>query len=192
MKNEKITIKEMKEKANIKNLSNGAIKFYIKDLQDEGKGKRAIINKLIKEDEKITEYKNAKHIKDMTITIEWKKSRTWGANPHAQIKGHYIDNSYFYDNNDFTCSGCGYDKESTVLSQIFNKYFRYQLYKIKKNNKKAKGLPYGANIDTKFNPYFEYGVGTNCYFKLVQFFGGKMQHVASGKMFDTYYVEFKK
>ena len=121
MKNEKITIKEMKEKANIQHLSNEAIKFYIKDLQDEGKGKRAIINKLIKEDEKITEYKNAKHIKDMTITIEWKKSRTWGANPHAQIKGHYIDNSYFYDNNDFTCSGCGYDKESTVLSQIFNK-----------------------------------------------------------------------
>ena len=38
-----------------------AIKFYIKDLQDEGKGKRAIINKLIKEDEKISEYKNAKH-----------------------------------------------------------------------------------------------------------------------------------
>lgn len=190
MKKEKITVKEMKETANITELSRHAIAFYIKDAQEEGKGKRAIINKLIKKDQEIKDYKNAKHIKNMTITIEWKRSNTWGANPHGEIKGQYIDGDYFYDDG-FTCSGCGYDKESTVFSQIFNKYLRYKLFEIK-GKKKAQKLPYGATTKTDFLPYFDYGVGVNCYCNLVRFFNGQFQTMATGKTFDVYYIEFKK
>lgn len=190
MKKEKITIKEMKEKTGVQNLTNDAIKFYIKDLQEEGKGKKAIANKLIKEEIKILNYKLAKHIKNMYITIEWKKSSCWGFNPYAEVKGEYIDGTHFYDDEIFKCSGCGYDKESTVISQIFNKYLRYKLYELK--GKRKKSLPYGATINTKFIPYFDYGVGVNCYFNLVEFFKGKMTKTGSGKNFDCYYIEFKK
>ena len=119
MENKKINIRELKKE--YKELTKGVIEFYVKDCQREGKGIRAIKNKLQKENQRIFKNKNAKHVQEMTITIEWKKSSMWGFNPKARVCGQYFDGTTFFDEG-FSCSGCGYDKESTTLSKIFNKY----------------------------------------------------------------------
>lgn len=188
---EKINIKELKEKNNLTELNNAYIKSIIEWKQREGSGKRAIKNYLIKENARRLEFKNQKHIKNMTITIEWKKSRTWGANPHAEIKGQYIDGTFFRDDG-FSCSGCGYDKASTVLSQIFNKYLRYKLIATAKSKKKKEAFPYGAYFRKDSLPSFEYGVGVSCYQNMTKALGGKFQYITSTNTLDVYYIEFKK
>lgn len=40
------------------------------------------------------------------VTIEWRKSRTWGSNPHIDFGGDCV-----------SVSGCGYCKESTALAE---------------------------------------------------------------------------
>jgi len=132
--------------------------------------------------------KNQKPVKFMTISIEWKNSRTWGANPYTS--GHVR----FQDGTgeaipDFTCSGCGYDKESTVLADVFNMYLKYMLWNLPEE--KRKDFPYGAYVDVKDSRIcFNGGVGAECYPRMVKALGGEMYKVASGKMFDAYTVEF--
>ena len=43
----------LKEKAGVKHITNKALKFYIKDVENNGGKERAIINRLKKEDKKI-------------------------------------------------------------------------------------------------------------------------------------------
>lgn len=144
--------------------------------------------------------KNQKPIKSVTITIEWKRSRTWGANPHAAAKVQYQDGIYGHFDG-FKCSGCGYDKESTVIAQIFNKVLIYKLYQKHKwtdsINQKETNHPYGVYYydgdvgqpyDSGYIPLPRYngGVGTSCYYRIAEFIGGKFEHIASGKTFDVF------
>ena len=180
--------RELKEKAGVKHITNKALKFYIKDVEDNGGKEKATINRLKKEDKKIDEYINQKEVDHVRIEIEWKKSSVWGANPHAVA---YIK----YKNGDFetltaTCSGCGYDKESTVIAQIFNKIFKYRLYKIQKNATKKKKAPYGIYW-SEFIPFFDGGIGTNCYYSITKYIGGKFEDIAHTKHDDIYYIKMK-
>ena len=180
--------KELKEKAGVKHLKNKALKYYIKDVEDNGGKERAIINRLKKEDKKIDEYINQKEVKHLTINIEWKRSSIWGMNPHATA---FI----YYKNGDFeiltaTCSGCGYDKESTVIAEIYNKIFKYKLYKIQKNATKKKKAPYGIYWND-FVPYFDGGIGTSCYYSITKYIGGKFKDVAHTKHDDIYSITMK-
>ena len=59
--------------------------------------------------------RSQKPVKSITITIEWKKSRTWGMNPNANAQVEYKDGTY--DTGSASASGCGYDKESTVIRE---------------------------------------------------------------------------
>lgn len=144
---------------------------------------------------RIESEKNQPEVKSITITIEWKKSRTWGANPHAKAEVHFKDGNSgpwktgFLRADGFTCSGCGYDKESTVIAEIFNRFLKYKLYRelipvdTWLNGEKGK-LPYG--IYTGNWRSFAGGIGTDCYYSIAQAIGGKFDHVASGKTFDVY------
>ena len=135
--------------------------------------------KAAKETARIEAEKNQKPVKSITIKIEWIKSRTWGMNPRAEAVVTFQDGTG-ERRGGYTCSGCGYDKESTVISQIFNDFLKYKLYQ---------GLtgepPYGMYNRNDWKGY-DGGVGTSCYYNISEYIGGRFENVASGKTFDVY------
>lgn len=124
--------------------------------------------------------KNQKEVDSITINIEWKKSRMWGHNPKCEASVRFKDGS-FEHSPVYTCSGCGYDKESTVIADVFNEYLKYKLHKIGE----VKEHPYGMYLRPDWKT-FNGGVGTSCYYRIAEFIGGKFENVGSGKTFDVY------
>lgn len=143
--------------------------------------------KQAKEAARIEAEKNQNPVKQIKITIEWKKSRTWGSNPHLEAWVQYWDGTSDYLT--AKCSGCGYDKESTVIADIFNAVLKYKLYQPLipvpgyLNGEKV-NLPYGIYISQW--RHYSGGIGTDCYYKIAEAIGGKFERVASGKTFDVY------
>ena len=152
-----------------------------------------------------------KPVKSIKITIDWKKSYMWGNNPHLSATIEHHDGGYSYAN--ATCSGCGYDKESTVIADIFNQFLKYKLWmkpyselrngdtsdKYSSNggnisNIGKNPIPYGitsGRYETRLNNTVEHrgfsgGIGTSCYYAISQFIGGTFKNIASGKKFDVY------
>ena len=130
---------------------------------------------------------------EITITIEWTKSRMWGSKPHAV--GRVWDKDGNYKCYEATCSGCGYDKESTVIAEILNHCMRGVLLKAVN---KGKEIPYGASVDQNgvWVPSFSGGVGTSCFEDgysrpgVIQAIGGSMTKVASGNTFDAWEIKY--
>jgi hypothetical protein len=153
---------------------------------------RRKLNEEKKELARIASEKNQKPVKCITLNIEWKHSRTWGNNPSLSafvvFKDGHSEQSPVY-----RCSGCGYDKESTVIADVFNQYLKYKLWnmpieKIKGGNGSGdKGTaPYGIHLYRDNAPHFGGGIGTNCYYDIAKYIGGTFEHIASGKTFDAY------
>lgn len=130
-----------------------------------------------KEIKRIENEKNQKEVSKISISIEWKKSRMWGYNPTAEAVIFHKDNTRSYIT--AKCSGCGYDKESTVIADIFNASLKYKLHQPLKTEK-----PYGIYLDN--HVHYSGGIGTDCYYKISEAIGGKFKKVASGKTFDVY------
>jgi len=150
--------------------------------KEEDKLAREKAKQLKKEAAQIESEKNQKPVKSITITIEWRKSRTWGANPHCEAAVSFQDGT-FEHSPAYTCSGCGYDKESTVIADVFNNYLKYKLYDPKLVKKSDP--PYGFRIKENWKCY-NGGVSTSCYYDISRFIGGKFESVASGKTFDVF------
>lgn len=138
--------------------------------------------------------KNQKPVKSIKINIEWKKSFTWGSNPHAECWVSYKDGTCDYFSG-YTASGCGYDKESTVIAEIFNQFIKYKLWAL--DDEAIKGghgsgdtgkAPYGINVYSSGRG-FAGGIGTSCYYKIAEYIGGKFENIASGKSFDAFRYE---
>ena len=121
----------------------------------------------------------------MEINVEWKRSSTWGQNPHAYWHAELANGRRLSGHE--TCGGCGYDKESTVVAEIFEQACIGMLWRMRKTKKKE---PYGCTVKDTWFPHFSGGVGMSCYFSIVEFLGGKMERVASGKTYDNYVVKF--
>ena len=103
-------------------------------------------------------------INKILIAIEWKKSRTWGNNPYAEVKVVYNNNQI----ETFTgsASGCGYDKRSGATAQALNKCELLKALLYKAENKRLKNhsevtrrdfIGYGSGYGAI--PRFEGGVG---------------------------------
>ncbi len=145
---------------------------------------------------------NQPEVKSLLITIEWRKSRIWGSNPHATAEITYKEpnagpwGTGFYKETGFTCSGCGYDKESTVIAEIYNKFMKHRLWKLSAEAMKGgrgsgdKGsAPYGITAyEYKGVEHRNYGggIGTSCYPRISEYIGGQFDCIASGKTFDVY------
>jgi hypothetical protein len=129
---------------------------------------------------KIEAEMNQKPINEIRFSIEWKKSRMWGHNPHLNATAYHKDGS----STDlfFTCSGCGYDKESEVIALAFNELLKYKLYQF--NEADQEKMPYGIRIGEYKS--FSGGIGANCYYKIAEAINGKFEKVASGKTYDAY------
>jgi hypothetical protein len=151
---------------------------------------------------KIKEEREQRPVKQLTIALEWKKSRMWGMNPHGSVKVEYMDGD-FERSEGFTCSGCGYDKASTVVAQVFNRYLKYKLWSktieaCKRSDydwRTKGGAPYGVEArkyttrDTEVeveHRYYGGGIGVNCYRDISEFIGGNWEVVASGDSFNVY------
>ncbi len=157
---------------------------------------RKTINALKREEKKISVEKMNGNIKSITINIEWKKSRTWGWCPTASSIIEYEDGSHSYTE-EFKASGWGYDKESTVVASLLNDRLKYKLWKYQDShtqeeldNEYRKSIPYGLRFNKAFSPRFEGGVGMSCYYSIIEFLGGKLNHTSSGKTFDVYTITF--
>jgi hypothetical protein len=125
-------------------------------------------------------------VKRLRIHVQWKKSATWGRNPHVHFSCHFQDGTY--TSGDDTCGGCGYDKESTVIARIFNQCCSGMLWR-KRNSKK--NTPYGIHRGKGwYFPNFAGGVGVSCYPSITEFLGGKWECVDSGKDYDSYEITF--
>ena len=143
--------------------------------------------------------KNQPEVESMTISIEWKKSRTWGSNPHAEVQINFKDKTAgewktgYFRKDGYTCSGCGYDKESTVIAEIFNEFMKGEVWKLTPEQRKGGNgsgdngnAPYGIHVYNDLRPHFGGGIGTSCYYRIAEYLGGKFEHIASGKTFDVY------
>ncbi len=127
-------------------------------------------------------------VKRLVIHIEWKSSRTWGHNPHAHFSAYFADGTY--SSGDYTCSGCGYDKESTVIADVFNQVCSGMLWR-KRNTRKT--VPYGIYMGPDYYfPRFARGVGVSSYRCITEFLGGKWENTLCTKTSDTYEITFKK
>ena len=122
----------------------------------------------------------------LRIHVQWKKSATWGRNPHAHYSCHFQDGTYL--SGDETCGGCGYDKESTVIASIFNSCVSGMLWRKTRKKSSLKNKPYGIYMG--YFPYFDGGIGTNCYITITDWLGGKWERVDYGKDYDSYEITF--
>lgn len=161
--------------------------FYIK--QAEGKhGKRWVNNRVNKIKEEMETIKNAPRIISVQIRVDWKKSSTWGMNPHTQIRV-YTDN-YEMEIYNGSASGCGYDKESASVAQAFNESpaLKKALYEAMEADEDGK--PYGVN-DYESGLSFASGVGMSCYRNIADWLGFEIEEM-HGDAFDGYNWELKK
>jgi len=69
---------------------------------------------------RVEEAEKAKDIKQIKINIDWVRSRTWGANPHAEVT--FIYNDGYCDRLTGSASGCGYDKKSAAITYAIQKH----------------------------------------------------------------------
>lgn len=133
------------------------------------------------------------------ISVEWTRSRTWGANPHVDL---WVDDLQGFTHG--TASGCGYDKESTAIAEAA--YNRASVIKIL-CELKEKALRKDASIDKSKSactgidnrnavgygagygviPRLDGGVGTGCFLSIFERAGYKTsQH--HGRMSDYYII----
>lgn len=174
----------------IKALNMNGINTILNSCFEQGltleKNYRKISNMIIKEDNELYEEINPNmRIKEMIITIEWKKNSTWGKCPYASISNIITEEGeYKFIDYSTKALGYGYDKESTVLSHIFNKFLKYKIHELKN----SKNLPYGINKG-EYN-YFNGGIGTNCYFKITEFLKGEMKTIVNTDKVSVYKIKF--
>lgn len=131
-------------------------------------------------------------IESIDITVNWNKSRTWGHNAQAEVSINYSN----FTREIFTgsrTSGCGYDKESTAISDALNQSNALlKLMYAEKNRpsrmkqKNAEIFGYGSGYGLM--PYFEGGTGVSCYNRIFEKLGFKFESVTHGKSYGVYRV----
>lgn len=161
--------------------STGELKEYLVKRLDINQAKK--LDNFIK---KVTFSENMQPIENLTIGVNWAKSKMWGMNPTAEA---YING--FGSVSSGSISGCGYDKQSTAVANVLNQVpqFLQLLYteknkKVKLSNRELFG--YGAGYGIL--PSFEGGIGVNCYDRIFNKIGYKFETISSGKMFDCYRI----
>lgn len=156
---------------------------------NEYKTERGLRNHLAKVNACYENRANQKDVLRMTIKINWKRNRKYGNNdPHASYYLTYQDGTEDYSSG-YSCNGGGYDKESTVVLNIFNVVLSGMLWR-KRNSRKEK--PYGVYCEKNSFPHFGWGIGMSSVEYIVEWLGGKMKHTAWTDDFDQYDINFPK
>ena len=148
------------------------------------KVRKEYAKKLEKTLEKIKAIEEAEAFNGCTIEVNWSKGQ-FGANQAKAILCGcgYIEGS--------KTGGCGYDKESTAIAEVFNRCFPLMklLYNYRNNHTEgSNGEIFGYGSGHGFLPSFEGGVGTSSFYGILETVGCKMRCVASGKKYDIYEI----
>ena len=122
----------------------------------------------------------------LVMNTEWRKSSTWGNCPHINWTCQFADGSYKSGNE--TVGGCGYDKESTCMAEIFEACLNGMLWRKSRKRGGMKDKPYG--VHTGWFVGFDGGVGVSCYYRIAEWLGGKMEHTGWTDRTDSYIVTF--
>lgn len=142
---------------------------------------------------------NARDIEYISVSVEWHRSRTWGNNPHAVVITDAGTTSG-------SASGCGYDKESAAIAEAFNTSpaIMKVLFTLAENALTdgnaskdigngnfswADQIGYGSGYS--IIPYFEGGVGSSCFWAILEKAGFEKMTYAGGKHYD-HYTMFKR
>lgn len=168
-----------------------AIEYAIKRMEAQ------IDKEQAKKLERLNRIAAANDINYINVSVEYKRSSTWGYNPHVEV---YADHDIYYG----TASGCGYDKESAAVAEAFNQCDAILkiLYTIKENALKDGLSDYSktacTNVDNRtvcgygsgysVLPYFEGGVGVNCFWSILERAGYKTK-CFYGKHENNYQIE---
>lgn len=159
------------------------LKGDIKSMMEEYKTERGFMNALTKASEE-NERAHALPLPEyIEIELEWH-----GSSPSASMRYETAKERKYIERAAYA-GGWGYDKTSTILSECLNKFhsLRWSL-----RNKKKKGAPYGVYFsDFNDGMYFDYGVGESCYYRICNWMGYKMEHVAQGKTYDKFVITRK-
>lgn len=171
-------------------ISEGSMVYQLSHVRKDYKTERGFMNHLAKMNAENERKYCMPDIKKLNISIVWKRSRTWGYNPHARWSCWFKDGTFM--NGIETASGCGYDKHSTVVASVFNVVARGMLFRKRNSRKEA---PYGIcnagkGASKKYFPSFSGGVGMSSYERIVDFLGGKIE-THSGETFDYHVITFK-
>jgi hypothetical protein len=164
------------------------------DTRKEKAEARKAIREAAKHQKRVEEVKAQPELKSLTITIEWRKSRTWGMNPHATGEARTTEGTRLVGT--ATASGCGYCKGSTVIADLFNQFLRHKLYDSAVLKRLALEKPYGISLTEDENKYlsrFDGGIGEDCYSDISKAIGGTWKRLANTKTVDVYeYREIQK
>lgn len=157
----------------------------LKDYLIERK-KKEIQKSLDKELAHLQEVENASDLVSIDVSVEWKRSKTWGSNPNAEAKiNSKVDFNRYYG----SASGCGYDKESTSIAEAINQSnsFLKAIYEVKEANIQTDNRElFGYGSGYGILPRLEGGIGTSCYPTIFKKIGFDFHGVAHGKTFDVY------
>lgn len=136
--------------------------------------------------QKLDRAEAAPDVQRIAIHVEWKKSRTWGYNPHASV---IVNRANRYEG---SASGCGYDKRTAAIAEAMDQsaVLLRMLYKLKESTLQAgEPMPYGCGACSVL-PYFEGGVGMGCYRNIFRACGLQvLEDNETGKHYDFYYIE---
>ena len=164
------------------------------DTRKEKAEARKAIREAAKFQKKLEAVKAQPKLESLTITIEWKKSRVWGMNPHATGEARTTEGMRLVGT--ATASGCGYCKRSTVIADLFNQFLRHKLYDQKVISGLCKSKPYGirlCEVGGNWLSYFEGGIGEGCYPKISETIGGTWERITHTDSVEVYqYKESKK
>lgn len=141
--------------------------------------------------EKIESVSAAGDLEEATITVEWAKSRMWGYNPTATVCTFPAGRRSVG-----RASGCGYDKESAAIAAALNdqKSVLKVLYSmadsaIEAGKSYRDFIGYGSGYGAI--PYFEGGVGSNCFWSIFDRAGYNARSAGGGKTFDCWTITKK-
>lgn len=148
------------------------------------KTERGYLNFLKREEDALAEKLSAPLPTLIEIDVEWKRSKTWGNNPHVEMRVWTKDGFFgmFTD----SAGGCGYDKLSAAVAGALNQCARQLLWNKRKQIKKA---PYGV---CKGSLTFEGGVGIDCYRRICEWLGGTWTENRRAKSYDYFEMKFAK
>lgn len=145
------------------------------------KTERGVLGRLQRLNDSAIKIVETPNIKCLEVRMVYRKSRTWGYVPTAYYTVVFDDNTSS-DGESSSQTGCGYEKTSCALAEVFNDVARGMAYRKRKKKEK----PYGIGKDLNDLPYFEGGVGESCYVKIAKFLGLKKIVVHRGNAEDFY------
>lgn len=153
--------------------------------------------------------KNYNDFTKINIIVEWTKSKTWGANPHAtaEIWSEDKNGAPKYECFTGSASGWGYDKQSAAIAQALNQsnavikaFCEYKEKSLKKNKNIDKSGSSCTSFDNRdaicygFGysaiPYFEGGTGTSCFLQGFKLLKCNIQEI-HGNASDCYIITRK-